>query len=711
MYYVDYRIRTWPPVIKKDINIFTQFPYFDQNKYNNLLEICKNYFKYSAFKEILFKNFILGYLLFSQRKNLDFIKNELKKDIFSKKQEIKENNIDAKFNNQINLILNESKDYNPDLETKIEDIKKDQEKQNIDFKNVNEIKNKEFLYVSKNGDDSFSGRLKERNIIDGPFKTLHRAIDEIKRIKKKGILKKQIVIMIREGKYELEKPVELTYEHSGTSEFPVIIMPYKNEKVIISGGEELKNYKIEKIDGKNFFVFDVNGKNFRSLWLNDRRLKRTRYPQTCYLKIVGICEEDKEKRFEEGVYKAKFNVEDIKKWEDFENGEVILMTKWVESRLPISSIDMDKGIIEFKKKTVFKPEKDDLYYIENIFEYINKNQWYLDFKNKKLYFYPGGNLKKYEFIIPKLENVLIIKGIPEQKKYVEHIYFYNITFSHTEWYFSEKSLRGEDTGGFAQASVEVPGAVYCEGVKDIKFENCEISHIGNYGFEFSKGCQNNKIINCKIYDLGGGGIKIGERIIREEEKLQTYGNEIKGCVIKDGGKIFHSAVGIWIGQSYKNLIENNQIYNFYYTGISIGWTWGYGKSLAGQNIVKFNKVHHIGKKKDGDGPILSDMGGIYTLGIQDGTLISNNIFYDIYGYKYGGWGIYFDEGSTHIIAEKNLVYNTTHGGFHQHYGKENIVRNNIFAFGKEQQIQISRPENHRRFTFERNIVVGNTERW
>ncbi|MGC8815004.1 MAG: hypothetical protein ACP5O4_02225, partial [bacterium] len=116
LYYVDYRIRTWPPVIKKDINIFTQFPYFDQNKYNNLLEICKNYFKYSAFKEILFKNFILGYLLFSQRKNLDFIKNELKKDIFSKKQEIKENNIDAKFNNQINLILNESKDYNPYLE-------------------------------------------------------------------------------------------------------------------------------------------------------------------------------------------------------------------------------------------------------------------------------------------------------------------------------------------------------------------------------------------------------------------------------------------------------------------------------------------------------------------------------------------------------------------------------------------------------------------
>jgi hypothetical protein len=80
LYYIDYRIRTWPPVIKQNINISSQFPYFDQSKYDNLAKICKNYFKYSNFKEILFKNFILGYLLFNQRKDLNFIKNELKKD-------------------------------------------------------------------------------------------------------------------------------------------------------------------------------------------------------------------------------------------------------------------------------------------------------------------------------------------------------------------------------------------------------------------------------------------------------------------------------------------------------------------------------------------------------------------------------------------------------------------------------------------------------
>ena len=102
------------------------------------------------------------------------------------------------------------------------------------------------------------------------------------------------------------------------------------------------------------------------------------------------------------------------------------------------------------------------------------------------------------------------------------------------------------------------------------------------------------------------------------------------------------------------------------------------------------------------------MAGIYTLGMQPGTRIVNNLWHDVAGLRYGGWGIYFDEGSSSILAQSNLVYRTTHGGFHQHYGATNKVWNNIFAFARDFQIQRSRPEPHVSFSFKTNIVYFDT---
>ena len=74
--------------------------------------------------------------------------------------------------------------------------------------------------------------------------------------------------------------------------------------------------------------------------------------------------------------------------------------------------------------------------------------------------------------------------------------------------------------------------------------------------------------------------------------------------------------------------------------------------------------------------------------------------------NYGGWGIYLDQGSSHVIVEDNVVHDCSHQAFHVNYGRENVVRNNIFAFGGESQVAVTKPEAHRAFSFQRNIVVG-----
>ena len=111
-----------------------------------------------------------------------------------------------------------------------------------------------------------------------------------------------------------------------------------------------------------------------------------------------------------------------------------------------------------------------------------------------------------------------------------------------------------------------------------------IEHVGGYGLELARGCQHNKISRCTIDDLGAGGIKIGETAMRGAFPDQTFGNEISDCRITDGGCFYPSGVGAWFGQTYDNVLSHNEISNFYYTGISIGWTWGYGKSLPRNNV-------------------------------------------------------------------------------------------------------------------------------
>jgi hypothetical protein len=574
------------------------------------------------------------------------------------------------------------------------------------------------FFVSPTGNDQWSGRSPESDAAktDGPLATLPRALAAARawRAAHPSVAPEPITIAMRGGRYVLSEPVSFKPEDSSLA-----LTAYEKEEPVLSGGRPVVDWKPVIVAGKKLWAADLpdvrQGKwFFRELWVNGLRAVRARHPNHGYLKVARLPDSTTE--WTQGHQRFGFAPRDLPAWQTVTNAEVVVMNRWVESRLPVRSVDVETNVVSFNKRTVFQLAPGDPYYLEGAFEALDEpGEWYLDRATGTLYYLPrpGESMERVVAIAPALTQLLRLEGRAVLGQFIERVTFQGLTFAHAEWSLPE-AQRGQgpadnwspkgELGGFGQAAVGVPGAVWGEGVRECAFENCRFTQLGDYGLELARGCQSNRVVRCEFSDLGAGGIKLAETAIRSSPAEQTRQNEISRCTIHDGGKMFHSAVGIWLGQTPDNRLTHNLIHDFYYTGISIGWTWGYGAALASNNLVAFNHVHHIGVRSDGDGPILSDMGGIYTLGKQPGTRILNNLWHDIAGIQYGGWGIYFDEGSSGILAQSNVVYRTTHGGFHQHYGETNHVLNNIFAFARDHQLQRSRPEPHLSFIFQTNIV-------
>jgi hypothetical protein len=564
------------------------------------------------------------------------------------------------------------------------------------------------FYVSTQGSDRWSGRRAEPGAdrTDGPFATLARAQQAVRQQREHTKPDSPVIVLVRGGRYELTEPLRFGPEDSGTSQAPNVYAAYPGEIPVFSGGRKVGGWKPAASGLWKAELPDVReGKwSFRQFFVNSRRCPRPRLPKEGFYQVAGYAGID-QKKYNTPSDRFEFRPGELRAdWKNLTDVECVVLHFWVDTHLKVAAIDPVAKVVTFDRSSRRRFSDDyrgqgARYYVENVFEALQTpGQFYLDRPGGVLYYLPrpGEDMTAVEAVAPRLDRLVVFEGEPARKRFVEHIHLRGLTFSDSNW-----ELPRQDAGD-AQAASIVPGAVLAVGARHCAIEGCTLRNLGGYALDLGAGCRENRLIRNEIVQSAAGGIRLNGGAAGSPAELRTGENVLTDNHIHHCGEVFHSGVGILSMHSGGNTLAHNHIHHLYYTGISAGWVWGYAPSVSRDNRIEYNHIHDIGQG------LLSDMGGVYLLGSAPGTVVRNNRIHDVDSWSYGGWGIYTDEGSTGVHIENNVVYRTKSGGFHQHYGKENVVRNNVFALARTEQVARSRKEPHKSFTFERNIVYYRT---
>ena len=509
-----------------------------------------------------------------------------------------------------------------------------------------------------------------------------------------------ITIYMEGGTYAFYEPVFIRPEDSGTKESPTIIRSVGDEKVILSGGISINGWKKQgKVWVADVPVFNGRPLDFRQLWVNGKKAVRARDVED-FEKMNRICSVDEKNEI---LYVPAVSIRrliDNKGNLKTKYAEMVLHQMWCVANLRIRSVEVqgDSAAIRFHqpesriqfehpwpRPMVTTDGHNSAFYLTNARELQDvPGEWYHDIDARKVYYYPreGEKMQEAEVIVPAVETLVRVEGTLDRP--VCHIRFEKITFSYTTWMRpSEKGHVPLQAGMYLTDGYRIDpkmqrnylnhpldnqgwlgrpaAAVRVVAARQIDFERCRFEHLGSTGLDYEEAVQGGVVRGCLFRDIAGNGLLVGSFSPAAHETHLPYNpadrrevctqQQINNCYFTEIGNEDWGCLAIAAGYVGDVNIEHNEISEVPYSGISLGWGWTQTVNCMRNNRVHANLIHHYAKH-------MYDVAGIYTLGSQPKSYVTENCVHSIYkpGYVHdpNHWFyLYTDEGSSFITVRDN----------------------------------------------------------
>lgn len=562
------------------------------------------------------------------------------------------------------------------------------------------------IFVSAtNGNDKASGSK------EAPLKTLGQALKQAREWRRLGSSNAEggINIIMSGGVYRLYKPLFIRPEDSGTANSPTIIRSADGERAVISGGIEVKGWRKGCDDPR--LPAEVRSK----VWVADAPMDGNRIVETRQLWADGH-KAMRASQFAYGVMERMkaFNTDDESitiptPKTDLSRARQLEMTvhqRWAIAILRVKEMkDLGNGLtkvwfhqpesqIEFAhpwpQPVIDGDRGSSSFCLTNAAELLDEpGEWFQDYPSGRIYYYPedGKDPNRMDITVPLLETLMNIGGTRE--RHVSNIRFENIAFEHSAWrrplHEGHVTLQGgfRFIDGYKLAEPGLPhkaelenqawiarpeAAVTAQFADSIGFSSCTFSHIGATAVDLAYAVSASDISSCVFTDIGGTAIMAGwfgeqgfethipykpaidsdmcNRLTIARNTITDAANEDWGCGAVSAGYVRDTD------------ISGNTISHVNYSGICVGWGWTAHESGMRNNRITDNSISDYARQ-------LYDVGGIYVMSNQPGSVISGNTISMPYPAPYAtndrAFCIYFDEATDGYTVSNNKMPEESYG--------------------------------------------------